>query len=88
MCMQVDEAGGDDQPVCVDRDRTPERVGRQRRDRIAVDPDVEHSVGPRGGIHYASAGQDHVVHRFRGTRGARAYGERGDEGARTHEERR
>ena len=60
VAVEVDEAGGDDEPGDVDRRRTDETLP-DRRYGAAVDPHVAHAVEPRLGIDDPTAGQHHVV---------------------------
>ena len=60
VAVEVDEAGGDDEPADVDGRRAVETVA-DRRDRVTVDPHVAHAVEPGLGIDDPATGQHQVV---------------------------
>src|SRR5207237_8775465 len=59
--LEIDEAGSDDEPGCVDGGATLEAFRRDRADDAADDADVPHAVETRFGIDDAAVRDDEVV---------------------------
>ena len=61
VCVQIDEARGDDEPANVEHALARECSGRDALDHAAADADVAHGVEAALGIHHAAAAQNQLV---------------------------
>jgi hypothetical protein len=59
--VEIDEAGGHDEPGRVDRVATADRIGRDDGDAAVLDSDIAHGIEARCRIHHAPAEDDAIV---------------------------
>jgi len=80
VCVQVDEAGRNDEPRCIDPSpalRGIDRRGRDQRDAVTLDGDIGPTPRCSTAVDYRTAGDDQVITRRLSER-RRRYRDRGD----------